>query len=150
MSVEVMWKFAEKQLQRHSTYLQWWWRRSGLIDQTSWVYDAIINGQPDKWDISVCFTAISECEEVRLEDELYHDNRHAVICAPENKRSALCCLKDMRNYLFHQRPLEVSEKDYGYYVENSKSCYTFLLGRGADLEKFCQQLDTITQRESIV
>lgn len=155
VSVKVMWKFAEQQLQRHSAYLPWWWRNRSsqhydLEDETSWVYDAIFNYEPDKWDISVCFTAISECKDMRLEDGPYHNNRIASICTPGNKRSALCCLKDMRNYLFHERPLEVSEEDYVLYVEDSKRCYEILLDREADLEEFYQQLDDIKKCESIV
>lgn len=78
MSVNAMWRFVEKQVPLKSKErLQEWWK--GEVQRNAprflfredmffsdgdlkWPYSSMIYSKPEEWDISVCQTAICECE----------------------------------------------------------------------------------------
>ena len=115
MSVEVMWKFVEKHVEKEDFIL--------LCKNK---YGDEITKEPKNWDISLLFKAIIQCDAI-TKGAKPKKPKYNVVCEPTNKVNAVCCLKDLRNDLFHRRPLEISEDEYRAMVTLSEKCYTVLL-----------------------
>lgn len=89
-------------------------------------------------------------EEKEQEQKSKHPFGH--ICEPTDEKSALCCLKDQRNYLFHRRTPEIREDDCRQKVMLlSKQCYEQLLGDVPETAaEFQSKVDYYTTCKSLV
>lgn len=134
VSIKVMWKYIEKRMKKDE-FVLWWKEKHG---------DSIREQEPEKWDISSLCRAITQCKKITGDTILKH--KPPDICQPTDEVHAVCCLKDLRNDLFHKSPLEISEKEYRDKVALTKQCYTKLLENDSEVEHFRKELEDINRK----
>ena len=117
VSVEVMWKFVENQIQDRRTSRQWWVDNVATgengLSQSSWQYNKITQEEPGKWDISVLCAAIVNCSALQFD---------------VGQKGAVRALKDVRNrHIGHNREGEMGFDEYIEVLKTSIDNYEKLL-----------------------
>ena len=158
VSVDVVWEFVKRKGHTQGHVKTWWNnpKNTRKWNPKYWPYDVLLNSdsEPDNWDISVCYRAIVNYKPIGIEEKCdieanNIDLRRLERQHVQNQRSALFCLKALRNDLFHRKPCEISKEDYDRMEKLSKECYEKLLE--SEVEKFKQKLDKdATNRESVI
>lgn len=149
MSVDVMQEFAQKKEnelrnnENYKTFDTWCKSKSKNIEEMDvsklyqaiqqWIQDVTRKPEPPKKTQKPRAKREEKGQEHRQKEQEKKEQKpphpFGHICEPEDENSALCCLKDLRNYLFHRRSPEISRQECDKeVVTRSKKSYKMLLG----------------------
>lgn len=138
VSVKVLWKFVEYQIQESDrTSRQWWVANVATggngLSQDSWQYKKIRDEEPGRWDISVLCAAIVNCSALQFEVD---------------QREAVRALKDVRNsHTNHNRDGVMGFDEYIDVLKKSMENYKKLL-TDEDLQLHVDELQNGNYRKN--